>query len=43
MIVEEIDANGQVVQTVRIVASFDMDWSRRSNGYTYDSPMDTVV
>ena len=37
MIVEEIDENDQVVQTVRIAASFDMGWSQRSNGYTYDS------
>lgn len=37
MVVEERNADGEKKATVRIFASFDMAWSQRGNGYTYDS------
>lgn len=37
MVVEETTADGGKKTTVRVFASFDMAWSQRGNGYTYDS------
>lgn len=37
LVIEEIQENEEKKTTVRVFASFDMAWSQRGNGYTYDS------